>query len=285
MARTPLIVRLAFIRRLLVAAAPRPNDPLATALTLGIVACAVWSGIIHLGLGSLLFTLNGLGYLANGAALLLTLVVPGLRYRVRSYLSAWLALYAGLTITGYLLEGAPRSPGAVAALFAEGGIIVGTVALWAAYRQAYARRVAAHDEPQTHWVSAPSLAPFAVAALSGGLLFFLAANPWAGISCEPEPGTGTAIAACDLLFDRDELVIAADVPVTLRFDNRSSIPHNVAVHEGNADRVGQELYRGELIEGPASIVYTIPPLPAGTYAFICTIHPTMVGTLRADAAP
>lgn len=277
--------RLTSLRRLLVAAAPRPNDPLATALTVGIVACATWTGLIHLGLGSPLFTLNGLGYLGNGAVLLLTLLVPRLRYRVRSYAAAWLALYATLTIAGYLLEGAPRSPNAVAALFAEGGIIVGSVALWAAYRHAYARRVAAHDEPQAHWVSAPSLAPFAVAALSGGLLFFLAANPWAGISCDPEPNSEAAIAACDLLFDRDELVIAADTPVTLRFDNRSMIPHNVAVHEGDAERVGAEIYRGELVQGPASIDYTLPALPAGTYAFICTIHPTMVGTLRAEAAP
>ena len=73
------------LRRLLIASAPRPRDPLATLLTLGIVACAGWSGLIHLGLGSLLFTLNGLGYLGNAALLLSTLLIPRLRYRVRSY--------------------------------------------------------------------------------------------------------------------------------------------------------------------------------------------------------
>ena len=273
------------ITRLLIAAAPRPRDPLATLLTLGITACAVWDGLIHLGLGSFLFTLNGIGFLGNAVLLLLTLAVPRLRYRVRSYAAAWLALYAALTVAGYLLEGAPRSPGAVAALFAEGGIIVGSVALWAAYRHAYERRVAAHDEPQAHWVSAPSLAPFAVAALSGGLLFFLAANPWAGISCEIDPTADAQIAACDLLFDRTELSISANTPSTLRFENRVATPHNVAIHRGEAMSVGEEVWRGDLLAGPASIDYTLPLLPAGRYAFVCSIHPTMVGTLDVVPAP
>jgi plastocyanin len=273
------------IDRLLRAAAPRPNDPLAALLTLGIAACATWSGLIHLGLGSVLFTLNGLGYLGNAALLLATLAIPRLRYRVRSYLAAWLALYAALTIAGYLAEGAPRSPSAIAALFAEGGIIVGALALWAAYRQAYARRVGPRDEPREHWVSAPSLAPFAVAALSGGLLFFLAANPWSGISCDPDPASDVGIAACDLLFDRDELVITAGVPVTLRFENRVPIPHNVAIHDGSPDAIGEERWRGELIEGPASVDYTLPALAPGDYAFVCSIHPTMVGRLEVVSRP
>jgi plastocyanin len=273
------------LRRLLIAQAPRPRDPLATLLTLAIAGSAAWSGLIHLSLGSLLFTLNGIGFLGNAALLLLTLVVPRLRYRVRSYAAAWLALYALLTIGGYLADGAPRSPAAIAALFAEGGIIVGAAALWLAYRRAYDRRVAANDEPAEHWVSEPSVAPFLISALAGGLFFFLAANPWAEIRCEIDPSSDAQIAACDLLFDRPELTIVADTPTTLRFENRVSIPHNVAIHEGDATRVGEERWRGELISGPTSVTYELPALPAGSYAFVCSIHPTMAGTLEVSPAP
>jgi plastocyanin len=265
--------------RLLFAGTARPNDPLASLLTLGIATCAVWSGLIHLGLGSTLFTLNGLGYLGNALLLLFTLALPRLRYRVRSYAAAWLALYAALTIAGYVSEGSPQSPAAIAALFAEGGIIIGAVALYAAYRRAYAQRVADRDEPVEHWVSAPSIAPFLLSALAGGLFFFVAANPWSGVACAPDPASDAQIAACDLLFDRSELIIAADTPVTLRFENRVAIPHNVAIHDGNAEAIGVERWRGELVAGPTLVDYTLPRLPAGTYAFICSIHPTMVGTL------
>jgi plastocyanin len=273
------------IARLLFARAPRPRDPLATLLTLGIAACALWDGLIHLGLGSLLFTLNGLGFLGNAALLLFTLVVPRLRYRVRSYAAAWLALYALLTIAGYLADGAPRSSAAIAALFAEGGMIVGAAALWLAYRRAYARLVAANDESAEHWVSEPSVAPFLVSAIAAGLFFFLAANPWAEIRCEIDPSSDAQIAACDLLFDRPELTIAADTPTTLRFENRVTIPHNVTIHEGDATSVGAERWRGALLAGPASVVYELPALPAGRYAFVCSIHPTMAGTLDVVAAP
>ena len=148
------------LRRLLIAGAPRPRDPLATLLTLAIAGSAAWSGLIHLSLGSLLFTLNGLGFLGNAALLLLTLIIPRLRYRVRSYAAAWLALYALLTIGGYLADGAPRSSSAIAALFAEGGIIVGAAALWLAYRRAYDRRVWSMRSPPSQPAATPLSAAF-----------------------------------------------------------------------------------------------------------------------------
>lgn len=270
--------------RLLRSSAPRPNDPLATAITLAIAGAAAWAGVIHLGLGSLLFTLNGIGFLGNGALLVATLLVPRLRYRVRSYVAAWLALYAALTIGGYVADGSPQSPAAIAALFAEGGMIVGAAALWVAYQRAYARRVAAVDEPREHWVSAPSISPFLGAALGGGLFFFLAANPWSGISCEPDPASAADIAACDLLFDRPEIAIAAG-RTTLTFENRVTVPHNVAIHEGSPTAVGAELWRGELLAGPASVDYALPTLTPASYVFVCSIHPLMVGTLRVESAP
>jgi len=40
-----------------------------------------------------------------------------------------------------------------------------------------------------------------------------------------------------------------------------------------------ELFNGDLITGVASVEYTIPPLPAGEYFFVCIVHPNMNGTV------
>ena len=41
------------------------------------------------------------------------------------------------------------------------------------------------------------------------------------------------------------------------------------------------MFKGELVTGPAVVVYDVPALPAGQYSFVCTVHPNMTGTLTA----
>ena len=71
------------------------------------------------------------------------------------------------------------------------------------------------------------------------------------------------------------------VPVDLYFDNAERhIPHNVAIYVDDAGM--SPVWVGDTIIGPASIRYSVPPLPTGTYVFRCDIHPRrMVGTLVA----
>ncbi|MGH2540045.1 MAG: cupredoxin domain-containing protein [Actinomycetota bacterium] len=94
------------------------------------------------------------------------------------------------------------------------------------------------------------------------------------------PGTATAsIGAEGTAFDTSTLTWSADTEVTLSFDNRDPAdvagPHNVSVYDGDT-----ALFTGELVSGPATVDYAVPPMPAGSYEFRCDVHPTMTGTVE-----
>ncbi|HYU57863.1 MAG TPA: cupredoxin domain-containing protein [Actinomycetota bacterium] len=66
--------------------------------------------------------------------------------------------------------------------------------------------------------------------------------------------------------------------VHLVFDNRDAgVPHNVVVFDGSDDSAPQ-LFRGEIVTGPAQAEYVFEAQP-GEYFFHCEVHPTMTGTL------
>ena len=99
-----------------------------------------------------------------------------------------------------------------------------------------------------------------------------------GQSGEPAGGPVLMLAAEQVAFDTAELSAPADTPFKIEFDNRDpSIPHNVAIHEGSP--TGPEVFRGEVFPGPAKKTYDVPALQAGSYGFICSVHPNMAGTL------
>jgi cytochrome c oxidase subunit 2 len=94
-------------------------------------------------------------------------------------------------------------------------------------------------------------------------------------------GPTLQIAAQNVAFDTAALTAPADTPFKIDFDNRdASIPHNVAIHEGSP--TGPEVFKGEVFPGPAKKTYDVPALPAGPYGFICSVHPTMTGTLTVE---
>ncbi|MGK2852144.1 MAG: cupredoxin domain-containing protein [Candidatus Limnocylindrales bacterium] len=91
-------------------------------------------------------------------------------------------------------------------------------------------------------------------------------------------GTVIDLAAAAIAFDQAALSAPAGAPFQIAFaNNDAGTPHNVEIKDGG----GASVYTGEVFSGVATKTYDIPALAAGTYSFVCTVHPNMVGTLTA----
>lgn len=89
------------------------------------------------------------------------------------------------------------------------------------------------------------------------------------------------ISALGIKYEQTAVTVKAGTSFQIAFDNKDAgTPHNVSIHQGSA--TGAELFKGEIFNGVATHTYTVPPLDAGAYAFVCTVHPTMIGTLTAQ---
>ena len=102
-------------------ATTRPTSPssraFAAALITGIIALALTTGYVHLGLGGLLFTLNAIGYAGLAAMYIIGAVVPHRLIAAYSWFPrVALAGYAALTIVAWAVQG-PYFP---LAYFAKG---------------------------------------------------------------------------------------------------------------------------------------------------------------------
>lgn len=136
-------------------------------------------------------------------------------------------------------------------------------------------------------ITGPAKADYPVEPLPEGEYFFncevhpttmtgtLTAAPGGG---EGEAGGGITVAAADLQFDTDTIELAAETPTTVTFDNQEAgVQHNIAIYAD--DSLGEALFTGDLVTGPVSVDYDVPPLPAGEYYFQCDVHPDMNGTV------
>jgi cytochrome c oxidase subunit 2 len=89
-------------------------------------------------------------------------------------------------------------------------------------------------------------------------------------------GPALELSALNVAFSTDALQAPADQPFSIHFKNDDvSVPHNVEIKDAS----GASKFKGDVITGPSEITYNVPALPAGTYPFSCTVHPTMTGTL------
>ena len=128
---------------------------------------------------------------------------------------------------------------------------------------------------------APDATPYPacwVNAVSGG-----SASPSPGASAGPSSAPAATVleisASSSTAFDETEFTVPADVAFQIHFtNNEAGVPHNVEVK----DQTAAPLMRGEIITGPAEATYDVSALPAGTYPFVCSVHPNMTGTITSE---
>lgn len=101
------------------------------------------------------------------------------------------------------------------------------------------------------------------------------ANPGGSGSPPGGPAADVTVEARGILFLEAAWSGPADKPFTIAFANEDpGTPHNIAIKDSS----GAEVWKGDIFNGPETRVYDVPPLPAGQYAFICSVHPNMSGT-------
>ena len=101
------------------------------------------------------------------------------------------------------------------------------------------------------------------------------AGPAPSGAAQPVP---LGLTAQNIAYDKTDLSAPVNTPIQLTFvNNDPGIPHNVSIHKDTP--AGEAVFTGDIVTGVTTKVYDIPALPAGTYAFVCSVHPSMVGTL------
>jgi hypothetical protein len=101
-------------------------------------------------------------------------------------------------------------------------------------------------------------------------------EPSGAPATEAPSGDVIQLGALNIQWEQKELSAPADTEFVIHFNNKdASVPHDVVIK----DAAGMTMFQGARVDGPAEVDYEVPALPAGTYTFICSFHPNMVGTL------
>ena len=91
---------------------------------------------------------------------------------------------------------------------------------------------------------------------------------------------GLQVVAKNIEFNTKSLSTAANAPFTIDFKNQDppGVPHDIQIRKQDGKTIVEEQ---KTTDGGAETTYSYQPLPAGTYVFICSIHPIpgMTGTL------
>ncbi|MGI8998949.1 MAG: cupredoxin domain-containing protein [Candidatus Limnocylindria bacterium] len=88
------------------------------------------------------------------------------------------------------------------------------------------------------------------------------------------------LSADNLEFDANVIQATAGEAFTINFTNNDSAPHNAAVY---TEEGGDEIVKGEVIDGGASSEVQVEALDVGEYFFVCDIHPAeMTGSVEVE---
>lgn len=97
-----------------------------------------------------------------------------------------------------------------------------------------------------------------------------------GAPGSPEaPAADVTVTARNIAFVETAWTGPANKPFRLALVNEDAgVPHNVALRDSG----GADVFVGEIFNGVETRVYDVPALAAGSYTFICSVHPNMTGT-------
>ena len=95
----------------------------------------------------------------------------------------------------------------------------------------------------------------------------------------PDVPGAVPLVASGTAFDRSTVDVQANRPFSLVFENRDGAQHNVSIAPAGG---GTPLFVGDVFDGPAVRVYSVPALAAGRYTFRCDVHPEMTGTFVSE---
>lgn len=108
------------------------------------------------------------------------------------------------------------------------------------------------------------------------------AAPSTEASVAPSQGSGGAtggvvqISALNIAYEQSDVTAPANTAFTIHFNNKDAgVPHNVEIKDAS----GMVMFKGDIITGPTEVDYAVPALAPGSYQFVCSVHPNMVGTL------
>jgi plastocyanin len=192
---------------------------------------------------------------------------PGPRFPPVAY--PLLALvFGGILVWSFsrILLAVTTDQAVAAATFMALNILVGSALV------AYGRR--ARRRPASY----PLLVAAGLAVVAAGVVAFTFGDHPPGE--EPVGGPPPIpLTASGIAFVEQELVLPAGEQVTILFRNQDEgVPHDFVLFDG-ADATAPELFDGPEITGVASTRYTFRTPPAGSYLFLCSIHPAeMTGT-------
>ncbi|HET7026151.1 MAG TPA: cupredoxin domain-containing protein [Candidatus Limnocylindrales bacterium] len=101
--------------------------------------------------------------------------------------------------------------------------------------------------------------------------------PSGQVGGSPVPATGQVqITAQGIAFTTTDVEAPADKAFPILFDNQDAgTPHNVDIQDAS----GTSVFKGAIFPGVDQQTYNVPALKAGTYKFVCDVHPNMTGTL------
>ena len=107
------------------------------------------------------------------------------------------------------------------------------------------------------------------------------AQPTGPVATLPPDAVTLEVSAEQIAFDKKALEVTAGKAFAIKFVNKdpAGVMHDIDIRKAD----GTVLQNTPTIDGGATTTYVYTPLEAGTYTFICSVHPipAMTGTLTA----